>query len=197
MTPPRPAITLCRPDAPLTERSDDELMQLAGTDVVDAYAELVRRYQRSVRGVCTKLCGNHSQGDDVAQDVFLQVWRGRQAYAPLGKFPCYLFTLVRNACRNVARRPTRVVGDLAPDELPSAESGPLDELIAGQRRRRVLECIEKLPRAQREAIVLRFGSGLEYAEVAEVAGRTEATIRSRVFLGLARLRRLLGKGNEP
>jgi RNA polymerase sigma-70 factor (ECF subfamily) len=56
--------------------------------------------------------------------------------------------------------------------------------------------LAKLPGEQREAIVLRFSAELDYADIGRIAGRSEETIRSRVFLGLSRLRKLLGKGGE-
>ncbi len=197
MTSNQPALTLCRSDAALPDRSDDELMVLAAAGMLEAYGELVRRYQGAVRTAAAKLCGSRSLGDDVTQDVFVQLWRSRTTYNAVGKFRGYLFTLVRNACRKSHRRVRETQDEGAATLLPSAAPGPLDELIATQRRRRIRAALDKLPCDQREAIVLRFDAGLDYSEVAQMAKRSEATIRSRVFLGLARLRRSLGKGNEP
>jgi RNA polymerase sigma-70 factor (ECF subfamily) len=170
-------------------------MQLAAADLDQAYETLVRRYQASVRATCRRSCGSYALGDETAQEIFVQLWRARRAYEPMGRFRPYLFTLVRNRCRTASRgaRETVPFDDL----LPSPNTGPVDELLAAQRRRRVAECLTKLPDNQREAIALRFSAELDYAEIARVAGRSEATIRSRVFLGLARLRKLLGKGDEP
>jgi RNA polymerase sigma-70 factor, ECF subfamily len=190
-----PVLRLHTTGVSLSERSDDELMQLAAADLDEAYAALVRRYQATVRATCRRSCGSSALGDEIAQEIFVQLWCARRAYEPVGRFRPYLFTLVRNRCRNASRR-VRETAPLA-DPLVSREPDPVDELLAAQRRRRVDECLAKLPDDQREAIALRFSAELDYAEIAHVAGRSEATIRSRVFLGLARLRKLLGKGDEP
>jgi DNA-directed RNA polymerase specialized sigma24 family protein len=61
------------PDAPLEQRSDDELMRLAAAGLPAAYGALVRRHQRVVRSYCARVCGVAAAADDLAQEVFLQV----------------------------------------------------------------------------------------------------------------------------
>jgi RNA polymerase sigma-70 factor (ECF subfamily) len=180
--------------APPLRDDDDGLMARAAAGDTEAYARLVRRYQGAVRAYCVRLTGNRTAGDDVAQEVFLTLWQSRSRYEERGRFRSFLFTLARNACHNQKRSR---VGDLAMalevSELV-CEDDPHDEImVRNERRRRVHDSVARLPFAQRDALLLRYAADLEYAEIALILGKSEATVRSRVFLGLARLRRILGK----
>ena len=173
------------------EADDDALMADAAAGNAEAYAALVRRHQGAIRAYCVRASGSQSVGDDVAQDVFLTLWKTRAQYEPRGSFRSYLFTLARNACKNQIRGRARSA--TLPGELPEipVDTDPLDEMVRSERRRRVHDCVARLPWAQRDALLLRFTADLEYAEIASIVGKSEATIRSRVFLGLSRLRRQL------
>jgi RNA polymerase sigma-70 factor (ECF subfamily) len=176
-------------DPPLEGLRDDELMQLAATGMTSAYAVLVRRYNRAVRSYAARVCG--AAGDDVAQEVFLKVWRERGSYEPRGRFRAYLFTVTFRASANEARR--RKASALADDApLVAVEGAPLDELLTAERQRRIHAQVAKLPEDQRRAILLRFAADLDYEEIARIVERPVATVRSRVFLGILRLKKLLG-----
>ncbi len=178
---------------PIGEVDDDALMADAAVGKTEAYAALVRRHHATVRAYCVRASGSQSVGDDLAQDVFLTLWQTRVQYESRGRFRSYLFTLARNACRNQIRGRARGPALLA--ELPDVptDTDPLDEMVRSERRRRVHDVVARLPWAQRDALLLRYTADLEYAEIARIVGKPEATIRSRVFLGLSRLRRQLAK----
>jgi len=185
-------VPLHRPARPLAERSDDELMQLASAGVDQAFAQLVRRYQAQVRGVCARRCG--AAGDDVAQEVFVELWRTRARYEPRGRFRAYLFTIVQTRALNAVqrRRPeVELTHDVA---LPGQE---IDAVLEAERVRRLHQKLTLLPGKLQDALLLRFVAGLEYAEMAQALDRSESTVRSRVFHGLLRLRKLWGKDHEP
>lgn len=177
-------------DVPLARRDDDALMQLAAIGVRGAFEVLVGRHQGALRSYCARRCGG--AGDEVAQEVFVTIWQLRRSYDPRGRFRAFLFTIAERRCRNQrrdARRAQTVDGDAA----PGVEAEQLDGLLARERQRLLYERVALLSAEQREAILLHFAGGLDYAEIAEVARRPEATIRSRVFLGLKRLRTILRK----
>jgi RNA polymerase sigma-70 factor (ECF subfamily) len=175
------------------EPSDDALMRLASEGHLDAFGILVRRYERSVRSCCIRLCRGVAPGEDAAQESFIRVWQSRSRYEARGNFRAYLFRVVHNCCRSRPRSITLIAE--WPPELPTREEeGPLGLLLGKQQRRLLEASLMRLPEEQREALILRFSAELDYAAIAEIAGKPEATIRSRVFLGLSRLRRLLGKG---
>lgn len=168
-------------------------MQLASAGVDEAFAQLVRRRSGQVRAYCARRCGGSAAGDDVAQEVFVELWRTRARYEPRGKFLAYLFTIAQTRSMNaVTRRPHEV--ELAHDvPLPGQE---LEEVLRVERLRWLHQKLGLLPRQMQEAVLLRFSAGLDYAEMAEVLQRSQSTVRSRVFHGLMRLRSLLGKDRD-
>jgi RNA polymerase sigma-70 factor, ECF subfamily len=177
----------------LDERSDDELMQLASAGLDEALALLVRRYQHQVRSYCARRCASWATGDDVAQEVFVELWRGRARYEPRGRFRSYLFTIVQTRTLNAIQRRPRE--EELPPELP-LPGDELDALLAAERSRRIQDKLGLLPSRLREAVLLRLCAGLDYDEIAQVLHRTPSAIRSRVFHGVMRLRQLLGKDGE-
>ena len=179
-----------RPETALPSRSDDELMRLSASGMDAAFAVLVRRYQGAVRGFCARFCGCPGIGDDVAQDVFVELWRTRERYEPRGRFRSYLFLIAQTRCLNAVRR-KRHEEELSHDLVqPGTE---LEALLDSDRAWRVRKKLELLPTKLREALLLRFSAGLGYEEMAQVLARSPSTVRSRVFHGLLRLRQLFGE----
>lgn len=190
-------LRLCSNELPLEQRDDDDLMLLTGAGLQTAFEELLRRHQRAVRCYCVRICREAAVAEDVAQEVFVTLWRSRQSYEPKGRFRSYLFAIAMSRCRNELRR--RRSTSFASDEVVQLATNPLalDAIVAAERSQRLYSLVNRLPEVQREAITLRFAAGLEYGEIAEVVRRPEATVRSRVFFGLNQLRKLMGKRGEP
>jgi len=182
------AVSSSPPDA----RSDDELMQLAAADDRAAYEVLVRRHHGSVRAFCARFCGSPSAGDDVAQECFVEVWRRRAAYVARDRFKAYLLHVAANRCKNHLRSRAREQS-LKEEQAraASAERERGSDSFVLRRLDRLQAALPQLPEPQREAVLLRFAAQLPYAEIAVAAGIPEATARSRVFLGLMKLRRLV------
>ncbi len=181
------------------ERSDDELMLLASASHKDAFEVLVRRYLPKLTQFCAKFVANPRVGEELAQEVMLQAWATRRRYRADGRFAVFLFTLARNRCRNhlrdSGRRARRGAGAALEDgglDVPADEPGSLDVMIERENARRVREAMESLPEKLREALLLRYDRELDYADIARIVKRPEATARSRVFHGLKKLRLLLG-----
>ncbi|MFT3767914.1 MAG: sigma-70 family RNA polymerase sigma factor [Minicystis sp.] len=187
--------------APLGERSDDDSMLLVRAGRPDALAVLVQRHLGRLANFCTKLLGDAALADEVCQQTWLQIWTHRASYRPEGKFAVLLFTAARNACRNqarAARRRDRWI-PVAPVEgfegVADDRAGDLDRLLDRERRRALLDALDKLPDPMREAVLLRFQEDLSYEDIARIVGTSESTLRSRVHHGLKQLRRHLEKGD--
>ena len=190
-------IGLPRTASAVEDRPDDELMTLAAAGVLTAFGEVVRRYERQVRALCTKMLGSAGGGDDAAQEVFLELWRTCPRYDGRGQFRAFLFTAARNRCLKASRR-------RSPSTVPLDESGEIrsviaaapdqiDALLTAERRQQMDRLVSRLPPKLREVIWLRFAAELEYGEIAAIVHRSEEAVRTRVFNGLRRLRDLLGK----
>jgi RNA polymerase sigma-70 factor, ECF subfamily len=187
-----------QPPAP-DECADDELMKRAADGDSAAFALLVRRHHERLRAFCSRWCGSAGAGDDVAQECFVEVWRRRALYVPQGKFKEYLFQIAANRCKNQRRAQGRQLGvtTAAAHEPRTHDSDPSSERIVLRERQHSIQLgLSKLPEPQREAVLLRYSAELDYAQIATLLEAPEATVRSRVFLGLTKLRRLLRVENE-
>ncbi len=180
-------------DSPLSQRNDDELMLVAAAGREDAFEHLVHRHLPQLLRYCCKQVCDSKLGEEIAQDTWVKVWAYRARYQPQGKFRFLLYTTARNLCRNHARnsaRRSRWFSDLpAPGHsTDEAQPTPLDALVAREKATRVQDAMASLKPKLREALVLRFDQGLEYREIAVIVGRSESTVRSRIFHGLKKLK---------
>jgi RNA polymerase sigma-70 factor (ECF subfamily) len=183
----------------LSDRKDDELMRLARAGEREAFAALVERHMDRLCDFCVKMTWDRDAGRDIAQEVWIRIWSARDHYAPAGRFESFLFTIARNLCRNARRdrgRRGRVLVDAGRHEEPvdaarGLSSDHVEELLAREQQGRIYEAVSDLPPKFREAILLRFAAGLDYAQMSDVLGRGQSTIRSRVYHGLRRLRHQL------
>jgi RNA polymerase sigma-70 factor (ECF subfamily) len=206
MSDQRPAVVLHlqRPapeGAPLEARDDDELMALAVADHRRAFEVLAARHLGALSGFCAKFLGSRAAGEEIAQDVLVEAWTGRRRYRAEGRFRVYLLGVARLRCLNRLRddrlRWTRAPALADPPGLAAAHRDQLDDLLERERERRVRAALLTLSPKLREAVLLRFDRGLDYAEIAGLAGHPEATVRSRVFLAIRRLRDELAGSEEP
>jgi RNA polymerase sigma-70 factor (ECF subfamily) len=172
-------------------------MQLACAGLEAALAVLVRRHERALRAYCARVCGP-DLADDVAQDAFVALWSARDRYEAHGRFRAYLFTLAERRAQNALRTRGRALRRHDALGLEPAPTQPdqLEAVLAGERQRRLDALIARLPDEQQRALQLRYSAGLEYAEIAQIVARPEATVRTRVFQGLKRLRAFL-RGGAP
>src|SRR5450631_125751 len=89
--------------ADLGQGGDEQLMALAAGGAKAAFAELVGRYMPRVTQYCAKFVGQLATAEELAQEIFLEVWLRRARYRPQGKFVVFLFTLARHRCLNRLR----------------------------------------------------------------------------------------------
>jgi len=178
------------PHAALTERSDDELMQLSCAGLRSAFAVLVERHALRIVNLCARFVNDAQLGRELAQDSWVLVWQGRQKYRDDGNFVAWLVTVARNHCRNeLRRRKTARAHQRAEVNEDAAQSArQLETLLIEERRRRVRSALAELHVPLREALLLRYGEELRYDQIASVVGTGESTLRSRVHHGLKTLK---------
>lgn len=176
----------------LSERSDDELMQLACAGLKEAFATLVERHAQRVINLCSRFAGDAQLGRELAQDTWVMVWQGRDKYQSGGGFGAWLTTVACNHSRNQLRRRKlmRTHAELQAPQDPAAP-GQLDDLLLEERRRRVRHALAELPYPMREAVLLRYAEDLRYDEMTSVVGTGESTLRSRVHHALKLLKQKL------
>ncbi len=180
------------------------------TSVMDRYArgddpafdDLYRLGAPRVRGFLLRLCGDLALADDLMQETFIRVHRGRGSFARGAAALPWMLAIARNALRDHARRaqvrPAAYRGDKGNDEPALGEAPPDargDEVLAGREMLEVVRnVLQDLPVLQREAFVLLRFEGMSVSEAAQVLGTTEGAVKVRAFRASEALRAAL---DEP
>jgi len=163
-----------------------------------AFQELVQTYQNRVFGLVFRMIGNRQEAEDLAQDVFLTVYKAIGSYRGEGRFYTWLYRVASNTCKNRIKYRkgrhfnTRVdVDDSTEAQMPSREGGALHSLqsqvpgpeamIQGQRLQRAIQReLANLDEEHRLLIVLRDIEGLPYADIMRITGLPAGTVKSRL-----------------
>jgi len=159
-------------ESELEHGDDEQLMALAAGGHKAAFAVLVQRHLPRVTKFCARFAGQLSVAEELAQEIFLEVWLRRDRYRSQGKFLVFLFTMARHRCLNRVRdegrrdRREQTVAEHDGLEVPSQ----LDALLDRERQRQVQAALSGLSVKLREALLLRFDQGLDYADVARILG---------------------------
>jgi RNA polymerase sigma-70 factor (ECF subfamily) len=177
-------------DAPATETGDARLMAAWQGGDGAAFEALYARWSRPVWRFLAARAGRE-WADELHQETWLAVIRGRGSYRESDRFAGWLFTLARNAAIDAARRrsvrPDHEGGDAAAEDL--AEESDAAARLDGERRAEDLKtAVAALPAAQRETVLLRWEGGLTIPEIAAHTGVPVDTVKSRLRYALTRLR---------
>lgn len=175
-------------DVPLEELSDAALMRLAGEGDERAFEVLVERHQTLVVGTVGRMIGGFEGAEDIAQQVFVRVWRSASRYRPEAKFTTWLLTITRNLVFNETKRRGRArwvaleneEGDLREIHDTQAPDGP-GALAGREVEEAIARAIAALPEMQRMALVLRRYEEMPYEEIASVLGTTLPAVKSLIF----------------
>jgi len=182
----------------MTERSDVELMLAARAGDDGAFGDLVDRHRNAVVNLTYRYLGNRADADDLAQEVFLKVYKARKRYEPRAKFTTWLFRVAVNACLNEVRnrkhRPTHgaisLTGEagapLPPD--PGGEN-PAAAAERTELRRQVRLALDELPERQRLALLLNKFHGQSYEELAQSFELTIPAVKSLLVRARENVRR--------
>lgn len=180
---------------------DHTLMEkIAGGDH-HAFRDLVERHQNAVVGTVSKMLGNANDSEDIAQQVFIRVWKHARRYKPDNKFTTYLYTITRNLVYNESRRRSRkrtVSSDQLEEDYQLQQTGdpnarPDANLLEAELRQAVENAIQALPENQRMAVVLRRYENLPYEEIAVVLKTTVPSVKSLLFRARTTLKEALSK----
>ena len=191
-------------DAEDNALSDEELMaRIAGSDA-QAFEILVRRHQRHILNLIYRSIGDRTQAEDVAQEVFLRVWRAAEDYEPKAKFTTWVYRIAVNLCLDALKATHRkqpfvhLYADAEhPDEndrvlnvCDSARS-PEELLIDVEESGRIFAALQGLPTNQRLAVVLTKFDGLSYDEISWVLGCSISAVESLLIRAKKNLRERL------
>src|SRR5436305_1630520 len=192
------------PEAPAPSGDDAEdvrLMRLVSGGDTAAFEQLVERHQALVIGTVARMLGSNSDIEDVAQQVFVRVWKSATRYAPTAKFTTWLLTITRNLVFNEARRRKRHPA-ISLDTQEGNESlslpdqgrrGPDETLLVKELENAIERAILSLPIRQRLALVLRRYENKSYEEIANVLNLSVPAVKSILFRARSELRAALNR----
>jgi RNA polymerase sigma-70 factor (ECF subfamily) len=177
---------------------DESLIRLISRSQTEALGELYDRYNRLVFGMARNAVGDQALAEEITQDVFMRVWNKANTYqAEQGKVVSWIAGIARNRAIDVFRhQKTLPEGtSLSLEELPFFD--PPDnlnverEVESGFRKQRVQQALFLLPKEQRDALALAYFRGYTQEEAAAELGQPLGTVKTRIRLGMQKLRQLL------
>lgn len=164
-----------------------------------ALSQLYDRYSRIIYAIAWKSLNSVEDCEEVVLDVFAQVWRIAERYdVDRGSAEQWLFTLARSRILDRLRKLQRLnkIGDAivadTKSEFPPTSADPIESVEIGERRQQLLAALCQIPPAQRLIIELAYYQGLTHTEIAIQTGLALGTVKTRLRLGLSKLRVAMG-----
>jgi RNA polymerase sigma-70 factor, ECF subfamily len=184
--------------------SDEELVARSIGGDPDSFNQLVLRWERPIYALAYRVIGREEDARDVCQETFLRAFRALNGFRGQAKFSSWLYRIALNLCRDWVRRERRTPVVQAPDDLDALELSAVrepavsvDELVARIELTHIVErAMARLPEDQRTAIILKEYHELTFQEIADLVGCPLSTVKTRLYQGLAVLRRELAKSES-
>src|ERR1700747_2691749 len=184
-------------------QTDADIMLRVKTGDQSAFEYLVQKYRRPMVSFMYRMARNSAAAEDLAQEVFLRVYRSRETYEASAKFATWLYRIATNLAGNHARdtrheRPEVQVSLDEPDEdngttleLPGASLNAEQQLVRRERLLAIRRKIEALPEQQRLAVIMHKYQQMDYKQIADVLKKSESAAKSLLFRAYETLREQL------
>jgi RNA polymerase sigma-70 factor (ECF subfamily) len=188
---------------PVEHDPDAALMLLVKQGDQRAFSDLVDKYKQPVMNLVFRMIGDATEAEDLAQNVFVQVYKSAGRYTVASKFSTWLFTIARNLCLNEIRRRSRHAAESLDATRPENEDQPAqqfedrrtpsppDTLLHGELEAKVEEALALLPENQRTAILLCRREDHSYEDIARIIGCSVSATKSLIFRGREALKERL------
>ncbi len=167
--------------------SDAQLIQQVKQGDLQAYGELVRRYEYAVRAAALVILGDHHAAEDAAQDAFLKAYEKLRSLRDGSKFGAWLLKIARRLATRVARQRHR---SAALETLAEPMDSSRDGLLCHESEQ-LLRLVHRLPEHERVVIALRYFDGHSVQQIADVTDRPVGTITKQLSRAHQRLRQWL------
>lgn len=199
---PQPAASATMTGSPETV-SDADVMLRVKTGDESAFTYLVEKYRRPMVSFMYRMCHNPAAAEELAQEVFLRVYRSRSGYEPSAKFSTWLYRIATNLAVNHARdtrheRPEKTVRLDEPDQetgaTPDLADGALtveEQMLRRERLAAIRSKVEALPERQRLAVIMHKYQQMGYRQIADVLKLSESGTKSLLFRAYETLREQL------
>jgi RNA polymerase sigma-70 factor, ECF subfamily len=181
--------------------TDEELVARALGGDSSSFNELIHRWERPIYALAYRQIGREDDARDVCQETFLRAYRALNGFRGQAKFSSWLYRIALNLCRDWLRRERRTPVVQPPEDVDlmdlAASREPtetIEDRVARQDLSRLVErAMARLPEEQRTAIILKEYHGLTFQEIADLVGCPLSTVKTRLYQGLAVLRRELAR----
>jgi len=172
------------------------LLERAIAGDVSAFEQIIVRYERRVFTLAWRLLGSFEDAQDASQEVFLRAFRFLHRFDKRRPLEPWLVRMTVNVCHDLGRRRRSQPNALVDfDAIPST-SNPHAELQSEEQRRTLYRVLQQLPEKERAAVVLRDIEGLSTAEVAEILGSSEATVRVQISNARLKIKEAIKRGQR-
>jgi len=168
---------------------DEVLVQKTKNGDLDAFDELVRRYEGKIYGLAYRFMGNHADAGDLAQDTFIRIYQALSGFRGDAAFSTWLYRIAANICRDELRKRQRrhsvsmeEMIDASPANVPTADGSYSPEETVQRRevQRQVQLCLNELTDDHRLVLIMREIQGLSYEEIASALQCSIGTVKSRI-----------------
>lgn len=179
-------------------RSDGELLAEIRSGSRSAMEVLIRRYYKFVFGIVYRKTGNYHVSCDLTQEVFIKVAKSVSSYKGVGTFKSWLTSITYHHCADHYRstKISRQKNEIQIQPEIADESMNVYRLLErNDERKTIRNALMELPDYQRDTIVLNYFEGMKIREIAEIMQCTEPTVKSRLYQGLTKLRKILNGGD--
>ena len=184
--------------------TDEELVARSQRGDVDSFNQLILRWERPIYALAYRVIGREDEARDVCQEAFLRAFRALPGFKGQAKFSSWLYRITLNLCRDWIRRQRRAPVSQMPEDMDvlemAAARGPVESIEDLVARRELSAVVEEamalLPEEQRTAIVLKEYHGMTFQEIADLQGCPLSTVKTRLYQGLAVLRRQLERNGQ-
>jgi RNA polymerase sigma-70 factor, ECF subfamily len=182
--------------------ADTDLISRAAGGDSSAFQALVERHRSMVYRVAYQFAGNHHDAEDIAQEVFIKVYRSLDRFRQDAQLTSWMYRIVMNACIDHRRRQRLAVaapfGEEAEQRMlntPEERPDPEARAYAGELGQVLESEIGRLPNGQRVVFVMRHHQGMKLSEIAEALGLAEGTVKRQLHAAVHRLRQALTQAN--
>ncbi|MBK73653.1 MAG: RNA polymerase subunit sigma-24 [Verrucomicrobiales bacterium] len=168
----------------------------------NAFAKIVEKHQPAVLGTVAKMTNQSPDTEDIAQQVFIRLWKSAERYQPTAKFTTFLFTITRNLVFNATRKKSGK-NESSFDALEenwgqsiedkNSDSRPDKSIEQNELRQEIDRAISSLPEKQRLAVILRRYEKMPYEEIASTLEISVPAVKSQLFRARTALRESLGR----
>lgn len=174
------------------EAADEELMLAYRGGQAGAFDTLYARHRGRLYRFILRSIKDRATAEELFQEAWIRVIEARSRYAPQARFTTWLYTIAHNLVVDHWRRKGLTLVQLDEEAAVAAADNPARQAEARESLARLLQALEALPEAQREAFLLHEEAGLSVAEIAKVTGAGEEAAKSRLRYAMAKLKAAVG-----